>query len=758
MSQINQNYSQNNITYSKRGQNEQNIYSEQNNSRDVPGNTQANEEGEWGARPGNSDEQDNKNLNNQESLLQKSPSQFGNNSNQNLSEQMEKSKLYKYAQKQSQKSEDVYCGSNSKITDNGEYPKSTNVSNVKNDIYNPYNSNMNNNNNTNENNNMINNDSQNIIGVHNSQNIIGENNIQYNNNGVKIDNNYKNINSNNINLNDKNININNQINNLNKENNSSSSSLKHNASNNNYMYQNNNNNINQSNQINSKMYDNDNYKKQTNSFNSNYNNNFNNQYNNNVNMKNISSQNIPNNNFQNNPMNEQMPINSNSLPNDIYMKKQNSYNNNYPNNNFMNNNSNNIENLTGNENKNINYNNNINISNQNMNNIMNQGNISSNNNIMNIQNNPNINSNQNIPNQYQNNSSQNKILAELNKFSFSRKFQPTKTGLINLVDTSYLNAVLQLIGNIDLFVNYFLNPKHTKGINDDIRHKPLSFVIHRLFLHLYPEIIKEGKEKYKPDSIKLVLGQLNSVYNSIKKRNPNELLSFILDTLHNELNIAKNNNNQFLNPDITDKTKVIKIVSQNFGMSYNSIISNNLNWFEIKETKCTTCNTSFFNLNTFNTFELDIVGTYQIKNNPITILDCLQYYIMGKPQFLICKQCKNNSKFMKNTKIYCSPRYFVFSLDRKNLDNSLLQIPFLVDEKINIYNFLENKGAPSQYQLTGIISYCMNYKKYISFCLCPIDNQWYTFDDENIQLTQINEVINSHNNNNFIPCILVYKS
>ena len=193
-------------------------------------------------------------------------------------------------------------------------------------------------------------------------------------------------------------------------------------------------------------------------------------------------------------------------------------------------------------------------------------------------------------------------------------------------------------------------------------------------------------------------------------------------------------------------------------MSYNSIISKALNWFEIKEAKCTACSKSFFSLNTFNTFELDILGTFKKINKPITILDCLQYYIMEKPQLLICKKCKNNCKFMRKTKIYCSPRIFVFSLDRKNLDSNLLQIPFLLDERINIYNFLENKDLPSQYQLSGILSYCINYNKYISFCLSPIDNQWYIYDDENIQLTQINDVFSSHNSNKYIPCILVYIS
>ena len=103
-----------------------------------------------------------------------------------------------------------------------------------------------------------------------------------------------------------------------------------------------------------------------------------------------------------------------------------------------------------------------------------------------------------------------------------------------------------------------------------------------------------------------------------------------------------------------------------------------------------------------------------------------------------------------------SPNYFIFSLNRNNLDKDLLQIPFIVEEKINISNYLEMSKAPKDYQLKGILSFNNKENKYVSYCMSPVDKKWYLYNDEEIVLTEFNKVINSHNSNQIIPCILVY--
>ena len=405
-----------------------------------------------------------------------------------------------------------------------------------------------------------------------------------------------------------------------------------------------------------------------------------------------------------------------------------------------------------NQNINNNYNNNSNQTNQ----------ITPNTNVINNNvNNPNANkitNNQNNPN----NGIMDPKTQEQQKYSFSSFYtKATKTSLKNLGNTSYLNAVLQLLGSFRFMASYFLNPNNKEYITKNIGTMLLSFAMHRFFHHLYhyPEKENDKPEIYKPDSILYVLSNYNTVYNTRNRRNPNELINFILTTLHNELNKAKNNNNNQILPDVYLKNSVIQCGTKNFLNNFNSIISNHLNWFEIKSIQCNNCSSTKYDFNTFNTFELDIFITYNIIKKPITIRNCLDHYTNRKEQNFFCKNCRIHTQSIIINKIYVASNIIIFSLDRGNLEQKFIKIPFTIEEKIDINQYLENKDSSSKYQLTGMTSIEMKDKNqnYVSFCMSPTDKKWYKYKDENIESIQIDNVIKSHNNYDFIPCILVYK-
>ena len=370
----------------------------------------------------------------------------------------------------------------------------------------------------------------------------------------------------------------------------------------------------------------------------------------------------------------------------------------------------------------------------------------------------NIQNNSSIKNNHENNNNK--------KNFFSRYTKAIGTGLVNLGDTSYLNAVLFLLGNIRNLPSFFLKPKNIKYITDNVKTMPLSNAFQELFLHLYPYPEKQqDEEAYNPKLILYVLSILNIVYQSKKRRNPNNLISFILETLHSEINSLKNNNVN-LKPNIYDKDNVIKYGVIRFRKTNNSIISNLFNWFEIKESKCNECNKPMYNLNTFNIFELDILGCYTSIKKQISIYDCFKYFCSTKQHNFFCNNCRTLTNMNINSKFFCSSNFFVFSLDRNDLDEKYMKIPFFIDEEINVSNYMEKKsktkGIPLQFKLIGIVSFNTIEQKYISFCMSPVDGHWYVYNDEKIVESDIKLIINLHNNNinnnlDFIPCILVYK-
>ena len=301
------------------------------------------------------------------------------------------------------------------------------------------------------------------------------------------------------------------------------------------------------------------------------------------------------------------------------------------------------------------------------------------------------------------------------------------------------------------------NPNTQKMIMDNLRSYPLSFVIYRLFYHFYPPPEKEGEKKYKPDSLLKILGSLNIVYNTNKMRNPNELISFILNTLHNELKQSKNNNDIIINNDIFNKESVINCEFKNFNNFHISVVSKLLNWFEIKESNCAQCKKTMYNLQSFNICELDILGCSQHKNNQnITIMECLEYNQNIKNQKKYCQHCKKLTSMTNISKIFCSPNMFIFSLDRGKMNTNLLNIRVQIEEHLDLSSYIENKKAPTQYKLTGIVSIQKKDNNYISFCKSPIDNQWYCYNNDKINKMYLQATIKAHNNNVYIPCLLEY--
>ena len=576
-----------------------------------------------------------------------------------------------------------------------------------------------------------------------------------------------------------------------------------NTNNNNYQFgnnQQNNNNINSNNKNNQIQYPNldviENPNKNNNEKNNAGVNNMNNQMNNNMmnsmknqpmsnNNMNVSNPQNQMNNLGNNKMNNMNNINNNQMNNNAMQMSNSMMNNNNQgmqnNNNQMNvmkndnnnNNNNNfvmqmsnLNNNNNNQNNNMNNNNfgmpmsNMNSNNMNNNNfgmpmsdLNNQNNNMKNNFGMPMNNMNNMNNNMGNPNF----SMPNNMINE-GKYSFDDRYKiAPKTSLKNLGDTSYLNAVLQLFATSKNISSYFVNPKYKKYFDDNKVSIPFAYVFHRLFTHFYPYPPKQVSENYSPEVLLDVLGRYNKIYISKKSRNPNDLLIFILCTLHKELN--KQKTKYISSPDPTNKNEVLKEGLNDFMKSNQSKISDNFHWFELKSKFCSGCKLKYYSFNNFETLDLDILGTFQ-KNSyaPISLLSCLNYQSQ-KSQNIFCQKCQKYTQFQINTKIYSSPINFVFTLNRGYPDQNqnLLNIKFMVEEKIDIGQYLENKKAFTKFELIGIVSYYMQEKKYVCFGKSPADKKWYLYNDEKVMDTNNNEVINRNNNMEYIPCILLYQ-
>ena len=347
----------------------------------------------------------------------------------------------------------------------------------------------------------------------------------------------------------------------------------------------------------------------------------------------------------------------------------------------------------------------------------------------------------------------------MEEYSFSRYKKVPKTGLKKIGDTSYLNSVLQCLGNIYYLANYFLDPKNQEKINNNIKEKCLSFVIERLFIHLYPYPEKDKRLIYGNEKVLGILANYNVTYKSVKNRNPVDLINNMLDIIHNELNEKKSLTNT-LNYDIYDCNSVVCEEISNFNNTHNSIISDIFCYFVRREKQCILCKKTKYELYHFNTFDLDISKcATKNENKIINIHDSLTYFSTQEKIKYFCQNCNQFCETNIISKIYSSPNIFIFLLDRGDFNENLMNIQFKLEEIIDLNNFIEIKSVPTQYELIGIVSISRNDKKYLGFSKSPIDKKWYKYNEENVDEIDFNSVLDNNNNSNlYVPCILFYDS
>ena len=652
--------------------------------------------------------------------------------------------------------------------------------NILNNNINSNNENINNNFNKNFLNNNINSNNQNINNKNISNNTINPNNNVFNNNNFNnnncINNNFINTNfNNNIQNNNFNNNIQNNKNFSNNNNNLWNNNLNNNISNknkfqintaNNNNFSNNifnnnfnmiNNNINNNNKFNNNSANNNNMKIGiNNSLNSNSddkkeeyknkNNRYNIDFSDNLNInEEINNQLRKTGNFDNVNENKKMVR---SFSN---MTLNNNHSNNNLNNNFMNNNYNNIFNNNMNQNiinQNINMSNsfnNLNFNNNNFNNI----NINSN-----INNNP-MNFNQPINNKSFND--QNDFRKRFNSVAITsnnsliRYNIPSKTGFKDLGNTSYLNSVLHIFGSFEDFKYFFFNLNNQNKISQDIRKTRLLYLVYRLYMHLYPDPEKTEQEIYSP------IYHLNYFNENNIKKNPNELFNYILKQLHKELNSLNKIENEIFKPCMND----INLFIETFNKTNNSLIVNTFNFFEIKESQCSKCNFKNNQYINLYTIEVDLEQSYNnIQRNNYNFLNVFNYLDYRKKDIeqedKYCSFCADYELQLTTKTIYNFPKILVFSLDRGQLEPNLLKIPFCVEERINyLTNFVKNA---KQYELIGIVSVYMRKQKYVCCCKSQVDLKWYYYEDEIVQNYESNIIIQNHNNNQYVPCLLVYQA
>lgn len=337
----------------------------------------------------------------------------------------------------------------------------------------------------------------------------------------------------------------------------------------------------------------------------------------------------------------------------------------------------------------------------------------------------------------------------------SQPIQHKMIGLVNFNNNCYMNSCLQCLVNLPSFKRQFFNNKNQENYQKNLSIYPLCFAFSRLMLHLFPKQRENSINSYKPTSIHKLICFLNHSFKGNSIKDAIDLFIFILNRLHNELNIKEGDRTNFNNIDMSNNDLVLKNYIQNLMSTNDSFIFNTFSWVSKKVRTCSSCKKNFYFYQDFFTFDLEISkfnefwANKKIGNKPKKLIDCISYYEKNKTMFnIFCPFCKEKNTFCQNTKIFTSPHYFIFTLTDNKIEKTIIKY----DYQIDLSKFIEKKESPLKYTLYSVVA--LYNEKYVAFSKTHVNENIYYFNDENTQIISIDNLLN---NNDLIPIILIYR-
>ena len=361
------------------------------------------------------------------------------------------------------------------------------------------------------------------------------------------------------------------------------------------------------------------------------------------------------------------------------------------------------------------------------------------------------------------------------KLGISSFTKPPLIGLGNIGATCYMNATIQCLSNIESLTNYFLIYQKI-FLNNQIKYD-LTREYVKLIKNLWA--VKPIKKYYEPYDFKRKIGEKNPLFSGIAANDSKDLILFIFEELHKELNNPKfnleiNNTNNFMNQ--INENVEYKNFKNDYYSQNDSIIQSIFYGEQESFNVCHNCKKKLINYNviSFLIFPLEKVRQYLIvkKQNAfdkVYLSDCFDHFIseevMSGQNNMYCNTCNTLSSYSMFNRIYRHPEIMVIILNRgKGLEFEVeFEYPknFILNNYIDFYN---NENYQSneviEYELIGLITHLGDSSMsghFIACCKSPVDKKWYLYNDSTV--TQSDNNLNNLNNNesNSIPYVLFYQ-
>uniref|UniRef100_A0A3P9MNP3 Ubiquitin carboxyl-terminal hydrolase 8 n=1 Tax=Oryzias latipes TaxID=8090 RepID=A0A3P9MNP3_ORYLA len=312
------------------------------------------------------------------------------------------------------------------------------------------------------------------------------------------------------------------------------------------------------------------------------------------------------------------------------------------------------------------------------------------------------------------------------------------TGLRNLGNTCYMNSILQCLCNTPAMAEYFNSNYYLEDINRSniLGHKgefaeEFGVIMKALWAGLYKCI--------SPRDFKITIGKINDQFAGYDQQDSQELLLFLMDGLHEDLNKADNKKRykEEENDHLDDQTAADLAWSKHKLLNESIIVA--LFQGQFKSTvQCSTCHRKSRTFETFMYLSLPLAST-----SKCSLQDCLRLFSKEEKltdnNKVFCRHCKAHRDSTKKLEIWKVPPILLVHLKRFSYEGRWKQkLQTTVDFPLDNLDLTQYVIGPKQtlkrYYLYGVSNHYggLDGGHYTAYCKNATKQRWYKFDDHEV--------------------------
>uniref|UniRef100_F7CQD2 Ubiquitin carboxyl-terminal hydrolase 8 n=1 Tax=Ornithorhynchus anatinus TaxID=9258 RepID=F7CQD2_ORNAN len=326
---------------------------------------------------------------------------------------------------------------------------------------------------------------------------------------------------------------------------------------------------------------------------------------------------------------------------------------------------------------------------------------------------------------------------------------PALTGLRNLGNTCYMNSILQCLCNAPHLADYFNRNFYQEDINRSnlLGHKgevaeEFGIIMKALWTGQYRYI--------SPKDFKITIGKINDQFSGYSQQDSQELLLFLMDGLHEDLNKADNRKrHKEENNDHLDDCRAAELAWHKHKQLNESIIVA-LFQGQFKSTvQCLTCHKRSRTFEAFMYLSLPLAST-----SKCSLQDCLRLFskeekLTDNNRFY-CSHCKTRRDSLKKIEIWKLPPVLLVHLKRFSYEGRWKQkLQTSVDfplESLDLSQYvIGSKSSLKRYNLFSVSNHYggLDGGHYTAYCKNAARQRWFKFDDHEVSDISVSSVKSS---------------